>query len=97
MKIRRDSTKGEMMDERQIREEAWKEVAEAERERIVGLLRSLTNTQTRHAIWDKNKSGSSWEVTYGGGAPYGDGFDDFFEDDKSVAFLIALIRGETNE
>jgi hypothetical protein len=70
-------------------------IAKAERERIVCLLTNLTHTQTRHAIADKNKLGDSWNVIYRDGAPYGDWFDGFFEEDKSVAFLISLIRGET--
>jgi hypothetical protein len=76
-------------------EEIAKEIAKEERERIVRLLTNLTHTQTRHAIADKNKLGDSWNIVYGDGAPYGDGFDDFFEDNKSVEFLIALIRRET--
>jgi hypothetical protein len=71
-------------------EEIAEEIAKEERERIVRLLTNLTHTQTRHAIWDQNQLGRSWD-----GAPYGDGFDDFFEDNKSVEFLIALIRRET--
>jgi hypothetical protein len=75
-------------------EEIAKEIAKEERERIVRLLTNLTHTRTRRAIWDKNKS-VPWDIDYGGGSPWEDGFDDFFENAKSVEFLIALIRGET--
>jgi hypothetical protein len=68
-------------------EEIAEEIAKEERERIVRLLTNLTHTQTRHAIWAKRNLGD--------GSPWDDGFDDFFEEDKSVEFLIALIRGET--
>jgi hypothetical protein len=75
-------------------EEIAEEIAKEERERIVRLLTNLTHTQIRHAIWDKNKS-VPWDIDYGDGSPWDNGFDDFFRDDKSVEFLIALIRGET--